>query len=243
MTKSNSVVQLDLETEFATARAAVQRAKADRDAAKRKVDEFAAQLFTLSESAKDAAANDAHALAYLAGRAAPDGPATIRQRLDEAKTQLAILERAVNIATEHVKAARKKLDKRDIEAARPRHAEAVRRIADALVTLSLALESEESIRHELPGGALSLPPMSFAGVGLVGDISSNVSLWLQRAKGLGFIDDKFRAAEIGERRAAAVAAGKARLAQLRQAQPDKSDARAKIERGAKRIADYVAAAE
>lgn len=251
MTKhTNNVVELDAEDAYAKALADTKRARAERDAAQAEVNTLQRQVYEAEQrtDARETAADDAAALAFLDGKSVPAADATLRQRLDDACARLAVLERATAIARERMHAARRRLDNAAAKSAQPRHAEAVKRIATALVDLALALEEETAIRGELHN-ALALPPMTFAGVGTLAAIDSNVSMWLKRAEGLGFIEPGFRADDIAPRRQALRDAARAASARAWEHQPRSEstaapkDTRSKIAEAARKLASLGAAAE
>ncbi len=238
------LIEADAAAEFNKALADTNRARAERDAVQAEVQTLARAVFEADQraEAKDVAADDAAATAYLDGAPIPSGAPTLRQRLADARSRLAVLERATQIARTRMRAARDRLDSEAAKEARPRHAEAVRRIADALIDLSIAIDEEEAIRAEL-ANPLKLGLMGFSGVGSLAFIDSNVSHWLKRASGLGFIPRGYRENEYRHKRAALRAAHARAAAKADAGEPEPPTMREKIERAAARTSTLVGTAQ
>src|SRR5262245_44367885 len=139
MSNPENIVTLDPAAELSEAKATYMRAKAERDRLKAEIAQMSRQLFEASD--KDALATDAHALAYLDRLPTPEIPTTIRLRLEQARSSLAVVERACVIGGERCKKAQLRIDSRAVAAARPQHLQNALRVANALVELAVALEA------------------------------------------------------------------------------------------------------
>ena len=92
----------------------------------------------------------------------PSQPDSFQPELDRLRTEREVVERAVGIGRETLRAARAARNNEVVKSLRPAHRKAAERVAACVIQLAEANAEEAYIRERAPGGAL--PYLSYPGV-------------------------------------------------------------------------------